>query len=372
MYKLSRFVGAKEIVETAIAKRVEGMNTGTINYENVAEAMEILEPFEIFKSLMDLQNKIGDFWMPFINLFVEDPEEAKSKNVITEVYENLRAETSTLRGDSKTGEVEERSIMIPVSNKEVKKRWVSRNWQRNPLGVLSDIPMKVSQSFRNVELERFLAALLIKPADSIEDPMYPCLYRDTSGFAAENQIVPFPHGLKTFTNAESHYLFATSVGTENLAVSRRKVQSKGYGTNGLFYIASESYWDEMAALATWSDEVKSMFELSNEFFDSRGMGRRGDMYIKVPDVYMPGDDVDEFYLITIDPNVKTLRRVSPDDAETAAVRPLTTNVANLEIISEIRFIQEGVGLGVQQRGSAAVMYIKAGATEYVNPSVKVY
>lgn len=365
MYQLDRFVGARTIIEQAIKERKLASNEGTINYESVAASMELLRPFEIFRELMDLKNQLGDFWMPFLEMFTEMPEENSSNMVITEKYQNYKVETSTLRGDTQTGDIQERSIVIPVSNQEVKTRWVSRDWQKNPLGVLSDIPNHVSIAFRNDHIEKFLASLLIIPTNQRFDTA--CLYRNTSAFTLdEDKIVPYPHGFVEFDNTESHYLFATAVSNANLVALRKKVQSKGYGKSGLYYIASESYWEEMAALPTWSQNTQTLFEMQDRFFDGRG----GDKYIRVPDVYMP-DKTGEFYVIAIDPSVKTLRKVMPTDKDQRGVIVAVKDESNLEVINELKFVEEGVGYGVQNRGSAAVMYIKSGATAYVNPDVTI-
>lgn len=364
MYQLDRFVGARALIEQAIAERKLGMNEGTINYESVAASMEKLKPFEIFRNLIELKNQIGDFWMPFIDMFTEIPDENSSNMVITEKYQNYKVETSTLRGDTQTGTIEERSVVIPVSNQEVKIRWVNRDWKRNPLGVLSDIPNNVSIAFRNDHIEKFLGSLLRIPTD--QSATTACLYRDTSTFDAANQIIPYPHGFQTFTNAETHYIYATSVATSNLSTLRKKVESKGYGKSGLYYIASASYWEEMMALPGWSENVQAMFEMQDKFFDGRG----GDKYIKVPDVYMPGK-TGEFYVIAIDPSVKTLRKVRPTDKDGRGVLITVDNESSLEVVNELKFVEEGVGFGIQNRGSAAALYIKAGATAYVNPDVSI-
>jgi hypothetical protein len=110
-----------------------------------------------------------------------------------------------------------------------------------------------------------------------------------------------------------------------------------------------------------------MFEMNDRFFDGRG----GDKYIKVPDVYMPTNGAGSYYVACIDPSVKTFRKVRPADKDQRGVLLTIDNESSLEVVNELKFVEEGVGFGIQNRGSACVMYIKTGATAYVNPNVTI-
>jgi hypothetical protein len=169
----------------------------------------------------------------------------------------------------------------------------------------------------------------------------------------------YPVGFKTFDATETHYLFYTAYAEDILFDLRRKVTSKGFGSTGVAYFATETTWKEFAKLTTWTAETKHMFEIADGFFT----GRAGNQYIVVTDGEMP-----DGYVACLDINQKILYKREDDNPKFRGLYTKFGELGKNRAIEKADFKILNTGYGVQTRGAGAIAYIKSGATAYVSPT----
>jgi hypothetical protein len=234
-----------------------------------------------------------------------------------------------------------------------------------------------------------LQALFANPTS--EDPTLPVLYRDTTGFASENQVVPPRNGLLTFDTAEAqeHHIWSNGVTTDLPSKLRQLIVDKGGDPAYITLIANEKTWRKYTALFT-TDEWQN-------FYFQRELGVEGltvspltdTINLKVPNSDMPDD-----YWLCVDISKKILKR-RVVDTEATGLSEVSVDFNTLSKIMEMRGENEPTpqaiamadnaletaiingafkvtinktGYGVINCGMGAVAYTATGATGYVEPT----
>ena len=229
-------------------------------------------------------------------------------------------------------------------------------WE-NQKEVIEQILSDVYDAYRRILRALALEALLT--LETNESKVLPGFWRDTSGFAAANQLIPHPNGFKTFDSSETHYMAKASIDEDVIDDITKKVRSKGYGRDGLVVIANENTWKAYEDEYTY-DEIrkKELVQVSSDFVPKIGT---------VTLAVLPETDFPDDYILCYDPNTKFLYH---KEAENEKFRGL---FRAFETLSEIRtskraeFKLVDAGMGVVEKGAGAVMYI--GGASYVSPDL---
>ena len=231
-----------------------------------------------------------------------------------------------------------------------------------------------------------LTALFYNPKTN-QDPTLPVLYRDTTGFTAENQVIPPRNGFLTFeTGASQEHHIATATLTEDFLLGMRdKIVDKGGDAGSIAIWANEKTWRKFMALFTNDDLERLKF--------IRDLGAEGLEQSPITTTYnivLPNSDMPDDYWVAIDMSKKVLQKRISDDpqmqgvnvafntiGQIATMNP-TADVEALRLLSNdalkmanniqggIKLELNQVGFGVIACGSAVVGY-SAGAT-YTEPN----
>ena len=96
--------------------------------------------------------------------------------------------------------------------------------------------------YRSLLRKLALKALFAKPTS--EDPTLPILYRNTTGFATENQVIPPRNGLMEFETGTSqeHHLASNGVTEDILKKMKKLIVDKGGNGASVAIWASESLY----------------------------------------------------------------------------------------------------------------------------------
>lgn len=219
--------------------------------------------------------------------------------------------------------------------------------------ILSDVYDAYKRILRAIALE----ALLVLNTDP--NKILPGFWRDTSGFAAANQLVPHPNGFKVFDASESHYMAKSAIDEDVVDDLSKKVRSKGYGRSGLVVVSNENTWKLYEKEFTY-DEIRrnDLVSVSSDFAPELGSTTL---------VTLPESDFPDGYMLCYDPTAKFLYH---KEAENERFRGL---FRAFETLSEIRTSKRAefklidTGMGVIEKGAGAVMYI--GGATYSNPDL---
>ena len=216
----------------------------------------------------------------------------------------------------------------------------------------------VGEAYKKELTKMSMKALMTRPTVA-NDNKIAAFYWNTSGNTASTQVVPYQNGFKTFTSAEDHYLYYTTISDDILYDLRNKITSKGYGDSGVSYFATEATWREFKALNTWAADTQSMFEVADGFFTQRN----GNKYITVSVGEMPDN-----YILALDTTQKTLYRRVPSNPLLKGLFTPFNNVSEAKAFRRLDYKIVETGVGVAIRGSGSLAYVASGASAYVNPT----
>lgn len=306
------------------------------------------------KEITGIQNLLAEFVDPTFASIVE----TGSLSIIGEKYKRMKVEPANEFTDGEQAKPITRKIVIPFSNQQAVANFEYNVWFKDPIGEIGMIPKESADAFKEFHARQVLSALLVRP-DFDQSASRGCLFRDTHTFATENQVTPFPVGDTKFDNTESHYLFRTDYDLDLFDELKDKIESKGYGRSGISYLATKQFWRKVKNLNDWTVDVQTMFQMTDSFFSERG----GDSYIEVSNNVFPED-----YVLAFDHSVRGVYRKEAEDVRSRGVRIQTSSFDMACIEKQIKYFLEETGIAIQERGFAAVMYIKADATDYVNPT----
>ena len=239
------------------------------------------------------------------------------------------------------------------------------------------------------KLQRKLALKAIFSNPVSEDPTLPVLYRNTTGFAAANQVIPPQNGLLTFETAaaQEHHLWQDGVSEDMIDKSRKLIVDKGGNGAALITIGSEASWKKFTAQFTAAelDKLNLVRTLGIENIAPSPLTSTINMVL--PDSDMPVD-----YFVTIDFSRILLNKTESSIPSmrgivtgfdtlsdlmnmngASEITPVLINEANSQLKSavvngSIKFEMHELGYGVVNCGGAAVMFFGTGATEYVEPT----
>lgn len=236
---------------------------------------------------------------------------------------------------------------------EVDRKMFKKNKEMIVDKIISDVYDAYKKLLRGLALD----ALITLPTD--ESKHTPSFWRDSSAFATANQLVPYPNGLKTFTNAETHYIGKAAMDDQIIKEITKKVRSKGYGRNGLVVVANENTWSNYEDQFTY-DEVRKneLVEVSSDFAPRIG----STTYVTIPETDFPDN-----YVLCFDPTVFFLYH---KEAEKEDMRGLIREFNNFEVVrtnNRAEFMVYETGMGIIEKGAGAVMYI--GNATYQNPDL---
>ena len=259
----------------------------------------------------------------------------------------------------------------------------------SPYEVLDKAIMVAVETYRTKLRKMALTAIFYNPTS--EDPTLPVLYRDTTTFATENQVIPPSRGFKTFESAydQEHHMATATLSKDIIVEAVDKIVDKGGNANAIAIWANKKTWRKLMATLDEADLQRMVFikdlgieELESDFVT-------GAMNIQLPNTDMPDDywiivdmskpllqkkitDIDGMDGISVDfDTVGQISQVSGSEMSPEMVRAsLNGNIRLANNISGgIKMTAYEVGFGVINPGGAVVLYSN-GAT-YVAPDWKV-
>ena len=229
---------------------------------------------------------------------------------------------------------------------------------KNENGVINRVLGAIIPAYQRMLRGMALRAVMILPSD--ESKYTPCFWRNTSGFSsAENKLTPHPNGLLKFTNAETHYIGKNTYEKDMIKELDKKIRSKGYGTNGVVIVASDSTWDKYEAVYTTDDMKKiDLVSMTDEFAP-----KIGEMtLVRFPDTDFPVD-----YFFAYDPTVTFLAHKISDNENTKGLMRMFSTFEEARTSHRADFKVFENGMGVVEKGAGAIMYV--GNTTYQNPDL---
>ena len=251
--------------------------------------------------------------------------------------------------------------------------------------VAIDMFIQVAVSgYRSLLRKLALKALFAKPTS--EDPTLPILYRDTTGFATENQVIPPRNGLMEFETSASqeHHLAQNGVTEDILKKMKKLIVDKGGNASSIAIWASESSWELLRAQYT-KDELEALKIVDDMNLDQIFKSPlTGTMNISLPDSDMPLN-----YWVALDMSKKILQKRISDTPELQGVNvdfntlpkiqamnpnaPMETMRAMAEdalisatVTGQLKLSISSVGYGVVNSGAGSVAY--TGGAVYVEPN----
>jgi len=230
-------------------------------------------------------------------------------------------------------------------------------FKKNKEVIVDMIISNVYDAYKRILRGIALDSLMTLP--TAESKHIPSFWRDSSGYAVAERLVPYANGLKTFTNAETHYMGKSAMDDQIVKEITKKVRSKGYGRNGLVVVANENTWSDFEDQFTY-DEVRKneLVEVSGDFAPRLGTTT----YVTLPETDFPNG-----YVLCFDPTVSFLYH---KEAEQSDMQGLIREFDNFEAIrtnNRAEFMIYETGMGVVEKGAGAVMYI--GNATYQNPNL---
>ena len=304
-------------------------------------------------------------------------------------------ETTTITR-SEGSEIKKRTLTIPAKSYghqiDIDKNELIRamsqsktNGRDKSAFVAIDMFIQVAVSgYRSLLRKLALKALFAKPAS--EDPSLPILYRDTTGFATENQVIPPRNGLMEFETSASqeHHLAQNGVTEDILKKMKKLIVDKGGNASSIAIWASESSWELLRAQYT-RDELEALKIVDDMNLDQIFKSPlTGTMNISLPDSDMPLN-----YWVALDMSKKILQKRISDTPELQGVNvdfntlpkiqamnpnaPMETMRAMAEdalisatVTGQLKLSISSVGYGVINSGAGSVAY--TGGAVYVEPN----
>ena len=234
-----------------------------------------------------------------------------------------------------------------------------------------------------------LSALFWNPT-TMEDPTLPVLYRDTTGFAPENQVIPPRNGISTFETAEEqeHHMATATLSENDLRDMVDKIVDKGGDAGSVAIIANKKTWRKFVALFDTAEleRLKFIRDLGLENLEQSPI-------TSAFNIELPNSDMPDDYFVAMDMSKKILQKKISDIpamqgvditfntiGQIAKLNP-TADPETIKILAENAIMQENnirgaikmevhdVGFGVIAPGSAVVLY--AGGATYVEPNWEV-
>ena len=260
----------------------------------------------------------------------------------------------------------------------------------SPYEVLDKAIMVAVETYRTKLRKMALSAIFYNPT-TIEDPTLPVLYRDTTGFAPENQVIPPSRGFLTFetANAQEHHMATATLSKDVIIEAVDKIVDKGGDANSIAIWANKKTWRKLMATLDEADLQRMVFikELGIEAMESDFV--TGAYNIQLPNTDMPDDywiivdmskpllqkkisDVEGMDGVSVDfDTVGQISQVSASEISPEMVRAsLNGNIRLANNISGgIKMTAYEVGFGVINPGGAVVLFSN-GAT-YVAPDWRV-
>jgi len=306
-------------------------------------------------------------------------------------------ETTTITR-SEGSEIKKRTLTIPAKsyghqinidkNELIRAMSQSKtNGRDKSAFVAIDMFIQVAVSgYRSLLRKLALKALFAKP--SSEDSSLPILYRDTTGFATENQVIPPRNGLMEFETSVSqeHHLASNGVTEDILKKMKKLIVDKGGNASSIAIWASESSWELLRAQYT-KDELEALKIVDDMNLDQIFKSPlTGTMNISLPDSDMPLN-----YRVALDMSKKILQKRISDTPELQGVNvdfntlpkiqamnpnaPMETMRAMAEdalisatITGQLKLSISSVGYGVVNSGAGAVAFTGSPTSTYVEPN----
>ena len=306
-------------------------------------------------------------------------------------------ETTTITR-SEGSEIKKRTLTIPAKSYghqiDIDKNELIRamsqsktNGRDKSAFVAIDMFIQVAVSgYRSLLRKLALKALFAKPAS--EDPTLPILYRDTTGFATENQVIPPRNGLMEFETSASqeHHLAQNGVTEDILKKMKKLIVDKGGNASSIAIWASESSWELLRAQYT-KDELEALKIVDDMNLDQIFKSPlTGTMNISLPDSDMPLN-----YWVALDMSKKILQKRISDTPELQGVNvdfntlpkiqamnpnaPMETMRAMAEdalisatVTGQLKLSISSVGYGVVNSGAGAVAFTGSPTSTYVEPN----
>ena len=306
-------------------------------------------------------------------------------------------ETTTITR-SEGSEIKKRTLTIPAKsyghqididkNELIKAMSQSRtNGRDKSAFVAIDMFIQVAVSgYRSLLRKLALKALFAKPTS--EDPTLPILYRDTTGFATENQVIPPRNGLMEFETpaSQEHHLAQNGVTEDILKKMKKLIVDKGGNASSIAIWASESSWELLRAQYT-KDELEALKIVDDMNLDQIFKSPlTGTINISLPDSDMPLN-----YWVALDMSKKILQKRISDTPELQGVNvdfntlpkiqamnpnaPMETMRAMAEdalisatVTGQLKLSISSVGYGVINSGAGAVAFTGSPTSTYVEPN----
>ena len=306
-------------------------------------------------------------------------------------------ETTTITR-SEGSEIKKRTLTIPAKsyghqinidkNELIRAMSQSKtNGRDKSAFVAIDMFIQVAVSgYRSLLRKLALKALFAKPAS--EDPTLPILYRDTTGFATENQVIPPRNGLMEFETSVSqeHHLASNGVTEDILKKMKKLIVDKGGNASSIAIWASESSWELLRAQYT-KDELEALKIVDDMNLDQIFKSPlTGTMNISLPDSDMPLN-----YWVALDMSKKILQKRISDTPELQGVNvvfntlpkiqamnpnaPMETMRAMAEdalisatVTGQLKLSINQVGYGVINAGAGVVAFTGSPTSTYVEPN----
>ena len=306
-------------------------------------------------------------------------------------------ETTTITR-SEGSEIKKRTLTIPAKsyghqinidkNELIRAMSQARvNGRDKSAFVAIDMFIQVAVSgYRSLLRKLALKALFAKPTS--EDPTLPILYRDTTGFATENQVVPPRNGLMEFETgvSQEHHLASNGVTEDILKKMKKLIVDKGGNGASVAIWASESSWELLRAQYT-KDELEALKIVDDMNLDQIFKSPlTGTMNISLPDSDMPLN-----YWVALDMSKKILQKRISDTPELQGVNvdfntlpkiqamnpnaPMETMRAMAEdalisatVTGQLKLSISSVGYGIINAGAGVTAFTGSPTSVYVEPN----
>lgn len=226
-------------------------------------------------------------------------------------------------------------------------------------------------------------AIFAKPAS--QDKTLPILYRDTTTFSAENQVIPPRNGLLEFETAVSqeHHLASATVSDDILKQLKNLIVNKGGSSGSITVFANETTWGKLMAGYT-KDELEALKIIRDLGIEDIAISP----ITTTVNVALPDSDFPTDYWMALDMSKKILQKRVQDVAELAGVMVEFNTLGKVMQLNPqapqdaLRLMAEGAlldatvtggfklgsyaGFGVISAGSGAVAF--TGGATYQEPN----
>lgn len=355
-----KYFVSKEILASIAEMPQTKIELGTQTYEELQEYMEKLAPYERLQVVLGMISNLET-----LDPILDRVTTMGVTAIAEEKYTNAEFEESTADTVDSSYTIALQNLVYTARDYGLAVTVTDKMVAKNPDGIVEDLIAQVYVAYRKLLRRLKIEALMRRPVAEAKET--PCLWRRTANFALdEDKVKPHPNGFLTFDLADeddwAHYRYHTAIDKEIFDDAIDILNDKGYGKGQIWVIASRNFFKTFKNLFSKEDleVIKLRREVSGIKFD--------EIDEDVVYIELPNSDFPQEYYIVLDPNVRGLYGLY--DPELDGLRMLFNNLGELRTSKMAEFKRYSIGYGIREKGFAVVGYVKADATDYVNPSFR--